>query len=268
MNNCTHDNLIASTTVNHLLDTEPPQAMLDLRVQCADCHEPFTFRGMLAGVNFDQPRVSADRYEARLPIEPASAAAERERIRLVSGAGRYYLDPAPRMDPNTGITYGIAHDRLYGDCDLSGIVGAIEKPAIPHTYRLCPLCAQRQQRRAAVDNAREFRRTYAGIEMPTSEANTLLAAGHPEPPAEAQTPTPAAPNAVLTASEPVVAIPEDQQSAQEIGQPAPAAAATFVAPLEPTAGDEEDEGLAAIDATPNTVITRPRPAGRNRPGGA
>lgn len=50
--------------------------VLEVAVQCADCRERFVFAGMPIGASSTQPMVAWGGEQARLPIRPASSAAE------------------------------------------------------------------------------------------------------------------------------------------------------------------------------------------------
>lgn len=65
---CEHKDFNASVRVNRLEDTGRFSA--DVRIQCAECEEPFRFLGVPAGSSPYQPTVSIDGLDLRAPIEP------------------------------------------------------------------------------------------------------------------------------------------------------------------------------------------------------
>lgn len=69
---CDHENFVAIAEVHRMVNAEdqdsPHAFMCELRVQCAHCDAPFGFKGMPGGVSPDQPMVSVDTLEARLPL--------------------------------------------------------------------------------------------------------------------------------------------------------------------------------------------------------
>ncbi len=67
---CEHKNFTASVEVNRLEDVQKFAA--DVHIQCADCQKPFRFLGLPGGLHPEQPTVSVDCTEARLPIAPGS----------------------------------------------------------------------------------------------------------------------------------------------------------------------------------------------------
>jgi hypothetical protein len=72
---CLHENFDATVAVNRIAeDGQVPHAYIaDIRIECADCHEPFRWSGLRAGVSFAKPRVSVDERELHAPLRPASA---------------------------------------------------------------------------------------------------------------------------------------------------------------------------------------------------
>ncbi|WP_052372820.1 hypothetical protein [Amycolatopsis taiwanensis] len=73
---CQHENFAAVVAVNRLtvIDDGPVEAFAaDIRVNCADCGEPFRWIGAPAGVFGDRPGVSIDETELRAPLRPASS---------------------------------------------------------------------------------------------------------------------------------------------------------------------------------------------------
>lgn len=73
---CPHEHFTATVEVNRLCKTDggPIEAYsADIRVQCAQCGEPFRWIGAPAGLQPDRPCVSVDETELRAPLRPASA---------------------------------------------------------------------------------------------------------------------------------------------------------------------------------------------------
>lgn len=73
---CPHEDFMASVEVNRLTSTEGGPVTgysADIRVQCADCGEPFRWIGVEAGMMPDRPMVSVDETELHAPIRPASS---------------------------------------------------------------------------------------------------------------------------------------------------------------------------------------------------
>lgn len=72
MNDCQHMNFDARVNVTRLTDQNGnvDRYAADVRVQCAECHTPFEFRGLPIGSHFDGATMSADAQEARLAIIP------------------------------------------------------------------------------------------------------------------------------------------------------------------------------------------------------
>jgi len=73
---CPHEKFNAVVAVNRLTNTEdgPVAAFIaDIRVECADCSEPFRWTGVSAGLSPRRPMVSADETELRAPLRPASS---------------------------------------------------------------------------------------------------------------------------------------------------------------------------------------------------
>lgn len=73
---CPHEHFAATVEVNRLASTEdgPIHAYsADIRVQCADCGEPFRWIGLQAGLMPTKPMVSVDETELRAPLRPASS---------------------------------------------------------------------------------------------------------------------------------------------------------------------------------------------------
>lgn len=71
---CQHENFAAHADVARLTNTEggPVEGYsLDLRVECADCHEPFCFRAPM-GISQFAPTASLDGTVLTAPIHPMS----------------------------------------------------------------------------------------------------------------------------------------------------------------------------------------------------
>lgn len=70
--NCAHENFEANVAVGRLVendgDTDPHAFVANVTVRCADCGEPFLWRGLPYGVETEKPCVSLSGAEARLPI--------------------------------------------------------------------------------------------------------------------------------------------------------------------------------------------------------
>lgn len=67
-NLCKHMNFDANCRVARLEDSG--RFMLEVRVACADCGQPFQFAGLQPGLNFSGATVSLDGLEANLAIYP------------------------------------------------------------------------------------------------------------------------------------------------------------------------------------------------------
>ncbi|HZV74620.1 MAG TPA: hypothetical protein VFF79_12955 [Conexibacter sp.] len=69
---CAHENFEAAVDVTRLHEHEgadsPHAFVADVRVWCRACRAPLGFKGLSAGVSFDQPMCSPDALEARLPL--------------------------------------------------------------------------------------------------------------------------------------------------------------------------------------------------------
>lgn len=74
---CPHEHFDVHANVGRILrdDNDPiPMAyMVELRVTCQQCQEPFRWAGVHAGMSYATPRCSPDETELRAPIRPASA---------------------------------------------------------------------------------------------------------------------------------------------------------------------------------------------------
>lgn len=86
---CRHEDFEAWVEVNRFEDTG--RFMADVRVHCKECMLPFRFIGLPVGMLWENPAMSVDGCEARLPIEP-------ETEKRIMGGGRYEM---PRVElPN------------------------------------------------------------------------------------------------------------------------------------------------------------------------
>ena len=73
---CLHENFSATVAVNRLTATDDGTVTAysaDIRVECADCEEPFRWIGLQPGLSPRQPMVSVDETELRAPLRPASS---------------------------------------------------------------------------------------------------------------------------------------------------------------------------------------------------
>lgn len=73
---CPHGTFEAIVAVNRITAVEGGPATsfnADIRVECADCGEPFRWVGVPAGMSPAQPMVSVDETELRAPLRPASS---------------------------------------------------------------------------------------------------------------------------------------------------------------------------------------------------
>jgi len=70
MPKCVHMNFSANVMVARLEDSG--RFMAEVKVECADCGEPFQFLGLDPGINFSGARVSIDGLEANMAIAPTS----------------------------------------------------------------------------------------------------------------------------------------------------------------------------------------------------
>lgn len=76
MSDCEHAEFESTVTVNRLQDS--PDAPIsayyaDVIIRCAQCDEPFLFRGAGIGLRPDRPMTNVEQTEIRLPIVPKSA---------------------------------------------------------------------------------------------------------------------------------------------------------------------------------------------------
>lgn len=70
---CSHFQFASHVTVTRVTDQDYGPVVgyaATLRVQCADCGLPFTFKGLPGGYSPNRPRASALAHEARLPLAP------------------------------------------------------------------------------------------------------------------------------------------------------------------------------------------------------
>lgn len=77
---CVHPDFAAQVNVHRLYNEEgidpatyPDAFAVEIRIECAVCHEPFRFIGLKAGLMPDRPMVNASEDELRVPIRPASS---------------------------------------------------------------------------------------------------------------------------------------------------------------------------------------------------
>lgn len=85
---CRHEDFRAEVKVTRLLDTGA--FMAEISVECSQCGEPFRFRGVDAGLNFERPAVSIDGLELNAPIEP-------EGVKALQSGATYTMPKLPRM---------------------------------------------------------------------------------------------------------------------------------------------------------------------------
>lgn len=83
---CEHKVFGAYVAVNRLLDTGRFAA--DIRIECSECHEPFRFLGLGAGLSPYEPTVSIDGLELRAPIEPQGTP-------VLYSSARFVVPPLP-----------------------------------------------------------------------------------------------------------------------------------------------------------------------------
>lgn len=75
MSDCAHENFAANVAVNRITDTEggPVGGFLaDITVSCADCDEPFCWRGLPMGLSHLAPTASLDATVMTAPLHPMS----------------------------------------------------------------------------------------------------------------------------------------------------------------------------------------------------
>lgn len=70
---CEHLHFEGRIDVNRMEDSGA--FIVDLRVNCADCKQPFEFVGFPPGLSFGQPMTSLDNCELHLPIVPRGSVA-------------------------------------------------------------------------------------------------------------------------------------------------------------------------------------------------
>jgi hypothetical protein len=73
---CLHEDFQVWAEVNRLSAAEggPVDAYAaDIKINCANCQEPFRWIGLQAGLMRDRPMVSVDETQLRAPIRPASS---------------------------------------------------------------------------------------------------------------------------------------------------------------------------------------------------
>jgi len=86
---CEHEDFEASVAVVRLQDTKRFQA--DIRIVCSQCHEPFRFIGVPAGLSFERPAASIDGLELRAPIEP-------ELVKLLQTKATFQMPPERKQE--------------------------------------------------------------------------------------------------------------------------------------------------------------------------
>lgn len=72
--NCSHLNFRSEVEVARLERHEGAKVrdyLAGVRITCADCGRPFLFVDQRFGLSLNEPAVSADRAELRVPIEPS-----------------------------------------------------------------------------------------------------------------------------------------------------------------------------------------------------
>jgi len=73
---CEHKDFEAVVAVNRLSEVEGGPAVAfsaDIRVNCADCDEPFRWSGLEAGLSHTKPTCSIDEQVLVAPLRPAGA---------------------------------------------------------------------------------------------------------------------------------------------------------------------------------------------------
>lgn len=65
---CQHRQFHATVAVNRMEDTG--RFMADITIACLECHLPFEFVGLQAGIAWDRPTCSITGDELHAPIEP------------------------------------------------------------------------------------------------------------------------------------------------------------------------------------------------------
>ena len=64
---CQHEQFDANVAVNRMEDTA--KIIVDVRIHCVQCGEPFRFLGVRAGIAWTHPTCSIDETELHVPIE-------------------------------------------------------------------------------------------------------------------------------------------------------------------------------------------------------
>lgn len=69
---CKHEQFSCACKVGRMEDRVGAvgEFMLEVKVACIQCGEPFRMLGLPAGLSFTRPMVSIDGLELRIPIEP------------------------------------------------------------------------------------------------------------------------------------------------------------------------------------------------------
>lgn len=67
--NCEHMNFMSKANIFRL---ESGKFMAEIQIECSDCHRPFEFLGLPAGLNLEGAAVEFGGREARLAIKPAN----------------------------------------------------------------------------------------------------------------------------------------------------------------------------------------------------
>lgn len=68
---CQHEDFEAEVAVGRITGEEDGDVVAfvaDVKIQCAECGEPFGFRGMPPGLSWEGPTRSPNALEARLPL--------------------------------------------------------------------------------------------------------------------------------------------------------------------------------------------------------
>jgi len=90
---CAHENFEASQNVIRMTaNSDNPDVfafMLEVRVNCVDCGQPFGFKGLNAGVSYFSPRCSLDALEARIPLMTPTELALLDQPQQVPGEQEY-----------------------------------------------------------------------------------------------------------------------------------------------------------------------------------
>lgn len=69
---CKHENFVAECNVHRLTDDEGnvTDYLLEVKVHCSDCFMPFTFEGVVKGVNLNKPCLNLAGTTLSIPIKP------------------------------------------------------------------------------------------------------------------------------------------------------------------------------------------------------